>query len=79
MRHLGHASRTFLPLNACVFQGTLARPIIQPEHGSLVPQNIRQRYLNALIEECKKFCSEREAFNIVSGADFPCISFSVIK
>ncbi|XP_050717925.1 titin homolog isoform X2 [Eriocheir sinensis] len=52
--------------------GTLARPIIQPEHGSLVPQNIRQRYLNALIEECKKFCSEREAFNIAAAEERVC-------
>ena len=50
----------------CVFQGVLERPMIQPELGSVVPQNVRQRYLNALIEECKKFVSEREAFNIVS-------------
>ena len=49
-----------------MFQGALAKPIIQPELGSLVPQNIRQRYLNALIEECKKFTSEKESFNIVS-------------
>ncbi|XP_045126567.1 NK-tumor recognition protein-like [Portunus trituberculatus] len=52
--------------------GALAKPIIQPELGSLVPQNIRQRYLNALIEECKKFTSEKESFNIAAAEERVC-------
>ncbi|XP_076110513.1 uncharacterized protein LOC143079167 [Mytilus galloprovincialis] len=41
----------------------LARPQIPAEFGSKVPSNIRQRYLNLIIDECLKLCdSEEEAF-----------------
>ncbi|CAC5420096.1 REX1 [Mytilus coruscus] len=41
----------------------LARPQIPAEFGSKVPTNIRQRYLNLIIDECLKLCdSEEEAF-----------------
>lgn len=43
---------------------TLQRPTITPEFGSKVPPNIRQRYLNSLIDECLKFLGEKEAYNL---------------
>ncbi|XP_060072310.1 RNA exonuclease 1 homolog [Ylistrum balloti] len=42
----------------------LARPTIPSEFGSKVPFNIRQRYLNLIIDECLKICdTEKEAFD----------------
>lgn len=42
------------------------RPIIPTEYGGKVPANIRQKYLNAFIDECVKFClTEDEAFDLV--------------
>uniref|UniRef100_A0A8C7YEI3 REX1, RNA exonuclease 1 homolog n=1 Tax=Oryzias sinensis TaxID=183150 RepID=A0A8C7YEI3_9TELE len=44
---------------------SLKRPVIPSEFGAKVPTNIRQRYLNAFIDECIKFCSsEEDAFQI---------------
>ncbi|KAK8723670.1 hypothetical protein OTU49_011488, partial [Cherax quadricarinatus] len=51
---------------------TLARPIIPAEFGSKVPQNIRQRYLNSLIDECLKFTGEKDAFNIAAAEEHTC-------
>ncbi|KAK7068614.1 RNA exonuclease 1 [Halocaridina rubra] len=42
----------------------LQRPTITPVFGSKVPPNIRQRYLNSLIDECLKFLGEKDAFNL---------------
>nr|KAG5701566.1 hypothetical protein BaRGS_024816 [Batillaria attramentaria] len=39
----------------------LKRPVIPASFGSKVPSNIRQRYLNLIIDECLKFCSSEEA------------------
>ncbi|XP_069127759.1 RNA exonuclease 1 homolog [Argopecten irradians] len=42
----------------------LVRPTIPSEFGSKVPYNVRQRYLNLIIDECLKICdSEQEAFD----------------
>ncbi|KAK7489485.1 hypothetical protein BaRGS_00019284 [Batillaria attramentaria] len=41
--------------------GNLKRPVIPASFGSKVPSNIRQRYLNLIIDECLKFCSSEEA------------------
>ncbi|XP_033736917.1 RNA exonuclease 1 homolog [Pecten maximus] len=42
----------------------LVRPTIPSEFGSKVPFNIRQRYLNLIIDECLKICdTEKEAFD----------------
>lgn len=51
----------------CLFQSTsMTRPVIPSEFGAKVPTNIRQRYLNAFIDECVKFCpSEEDAFQMV--------------
>ncbi|XP_046374753.2 RNA exonuclease 1 homolog [Haliotis rufescens] len=39
------------------------RPTIPAEFGSKVPSNIRQRYLNLIIDECLKICkTEEEAY-----------------
>ncbi|XP_067678150.1 RNA exonuclease 1 homolog [Haliotis asinina] len=39
------------------------RPAIPAEFGSKVPSNIRQRYLNLIIDECLKICkTEEEAY-----------------
>lgn len=44
----------------------MRRPVIPTEFGAKVPTNVRQRYLNAFIDECVKFCpSEDEAFQMV--------------
>ncbi|KAK3090176.1 hypothetical protein FSP39_009745 [Pinctada imbricata] len=41
----------------------IKRPTIPSEFGSKVPTNVRQRYLNSIIDECLKICpSEEEAF-----------------
>ncbi|KAM9357559.1 RNA exonuclease 1 homolog [Symphorus nematophorus] len=43
----------------------MKRPVIPTEFGAKVPTNIRQRYLNAFIDECVKFCpSEDIAFQM---------------
>lgn len=48
-------------------QSNLARPQIPAEFGSKVPTNIRQRYLNLIIDECLKlYDDEEEAFKRVS-------------
>ncbi|KAM9385189.1 RNA exonuclease 1 homolog [Pholidichthys leucotaenia] len=39
---------------------TMKRPVIPTEFGAKVPTNIRQRYLNAFIDECVKFCSSED-------------------
>ncbi|TDH08773.1 hypothetical protein EPR50_G00101150 [Perca flavescens] len=39
---------------------SMKRPIIPIEFGAKVPNNIRQRYLNAFIDECVKFCSSED-------------------
>ncbi|XP_071521354.1 uncharacterized protein [Panulirus ornatus] len=52
---------------------TLARPVIQTEFGSKVPQNIRQRYLNLFTDECLKFCGEKEAFSIAAAEECVCV------
>ncbi|XP_059167068.1 RNA exonuclease 1 homolog [Physella acuta] len=41
----------------------LKRPIIPASFGDKVPTNIRQRYLNLMIDEFLKFTPEEEAFN----------------
>ncbi|XP_042222013.1 serine-rich adhesin for platelets-like isoform X2 [Homarus americanus] len=51
---------------------TLKRPVIPAEFGSKVPHNIRQRYLNSIIDECLKFCGEREAFKIGAAEERVC-------
>lgn len=38
------------------------RPMIPAEYGAKVPTNIRQRYLNLIIDEYLKFSSEEMAF-----------------
>ncbi|XP_047443879.1 RNA exonuclease 1 homolog [Mugil cephalus] len=44
---------------------SMRRPVIPTEFGAKVPTNIRQRYLNAFIDECVKFCpSEDDAFQM---------------
>uniref|UniRef100_A0A8C4FG76 REX1, RNA exonuclease 1 homolog n=1 Tax=Dicentrarchus labrax TaxID=13489 RepID=A0A8C4FG76_DICLA len=44
---------------------SMKRPVIPAEFGAKVPTNIRQRYLNAFIDECVKFCpSEDIAFQM---------------
>ncbi|XP_042273553.1 RNA exonuclease 1 homolog isoform X1 [Thunnus maccoyii] len=44
---------------------SMKRPVIPIEFGAKVPNNIRQRYLNAFIDECVKFCpSEDIAFQM---------------
>ncbi|KAM7388076.1 hypothetical protein PAMP_024277 [Pampus punctatissimus] len=44
---------------------SMKRPVIPIEFGAKVPNNIRQRYLNAFIDECVKFCpSEDVAFQM---------------
>ncbi|KAM6922066.1 RNA exonuclease 1 homolog [Xenentodon cancila] len=40
---------------------SMTRPVIPSEFGAKVPTNIRQRYLNAFIDECVKFCPSDEA------------------
>ncbi|XP_061594770.1 RNA exonuclease 1 homolog [Cololabis saira] len=40
---------------------SMARPVIPSEFGAKVPTNVRQRYLNAFIDECLKFCPSEEA------------------
>ncbi|XP_054706424.1 RNA exonuclease 1 homolog [Uloborus diversus] len=41
------------------------RPIIPADFGSKVPVNVRQKFLNAFIDECLKFCSsEDEAYEM---------------
>lgn len=48
------------------FQANLKRPVIPASFGSKVPSNIRQRYLNLIIDECLKFCpSEEQAYKKV--------------
>ncbi|XP_073675165.1 RNA exonuclease 1 homolog [Garra rufa] len=42
----------------------MKRPVIPTEFGAKVPTNVRQRYLNIFIDECLKFCSEQEAFQM---------------
>ena len=32
----------------------LSRPIIAPDMSAKVPSNVRQRYLNSIVEECIK-------------------------
>lgn len=48
-----------------IFQTNLKRPIIPTSFGDKVPSNIRQRYLNIVIEEYLKFSSEETAFQKV--------------
>lgn len=44
---------------------SMKRPIIPAAFGSKVPTNVRQRCLNAFIDECVKFCSsEASAFQM---------------
>ncbi|XP_070195418.1 RNA exonuclease 1 homolog [Littorina saxatilis] len=38
----------------------IKRPVIPASFGSKVPSNIRQRYLNLIIDECLKFCANEE-------------------
>lgn len=46
-----------------MFQSNVKRPTIPAEFGSKVPSNIRQRYLNLIIDECLKICkTEEEAY-----------------
>ena len=48
------------------FQTNLKRPVIPASFGSKVPSNIRQRYLNLIIDECLKFCpTEEQAYKKV--------------
>lgn len=39
---------------------SMKRPIIPIDFGAKVPNNIRQRYLNAFIDECVKFCPSKD-------------------
>lgn len=57
----------------------MKRPVIPTEFGAKVPTNIRQRYLNAFIDECVKFCpSEDVAFQMVPNLVYkPCVVVSV--
>ncbi|XP_012937712.1 RNA exonuclease 1 homolog, partial [Aplysia californica] len=41
----------------------LSRPIIPAEPGAKVPTNVRQRYLNLIIDEFLKFCPEETAYS----------------
>ncbi|KAJ8305342.1 hypothetical protein KUTeg_015887 [Tegillarca granosa] len=43
-----------------VIKTNLKRPTIPSEFGSKVPVNIRQRYLNLIIDECLKLCDNEE-------------------
>ncbi|XP_067824414.1 RNA exonuclease 1 homolog [Heptranchias perlo] len=50
--------------HAPTLKSSLKRPTIPTEYGSKVPTNVRQRYLNAFIDECLKICgSEQNAFD----------------
>ncbi|BFY99577.1 hypothetical protein BsWGS_02618 [Bradybaena similaris] len=44
-------------------QINLKRPVIPAEFGTKVPSNVRQRYLNLMIDEYLKFTPEEAAFN----------------
>jgi hypothetical protein len=46
-------------------QPNLKRPVIPANFGSKVPSNIRQRYLNLIIDECLKFLDEEQAYKKV--------------
>lgn len=50
-----------------LFQSSsMKRPVIPIEFGAKVPNNIRQRYLNAFVDECLKFCPSQDvAFQMV--------------
>ncbi|KAL7397437.1 hypothetical protein ABVT39_022185 [Epinephelus coioides] len=39
---------------------SMKRPVIPIEFGAKVPNNIRQRYLNAFVDECLKFCPSQD-------------------
>ena len=45
----------------------LQRPVVEPSSSNKVPTNVRQRYLNLLIDECLKLYKKaQEAFDRVS-------------
>lgn len=57
-----------LALSLFIFQpiAKLKRPVVEVNSSSKVPTNVRQRYLNAFIDECVKICqSEEEAYRRV--------------
>ncbi|KAL8623785.1 hypothetical protein ACOMHN_054091 [Nucella lapillus] len=59
----GTASKTEKRMAHTPNVSNMKRPMIPASFGSKVPSNIRQRYLNLIIDECLKFCpSEEKAY-----------------
>ncbi|XP_064605094.1 RNA exonuclease 1 homolog [Liolophura sinensis] len=53
----------------------LPRPTVPADFGSKIPTNVRQRYLNLIIDECLKLCkTEKEAYDRALEEEKACYS-----